>query len=125
MKTSDFLNPRHCICAAINGTVQQMAHIRHASPCKLVMNSVVTRPITLTFSEKLLRSLRLNPVLALPTLPPNLNIMPLGPVGFPCWDAQGKCVCRHQLRVRKGREALKSDRSGFELRLGLEIFLFF
>lgn len=27
MKTSDFLNPRHCIWAAISGTVQQMARI--------------------------------------------------------------------------------------------------
>lgn len=73
MKTSDFLNPRHCIWAAISGTVQQMAPIRHASPGKLAMNTVVTRPIALTFSEKLLRSLRLNPVLALPALPPNLE----------------------------------------------------
>lgn len=67
---------------AISDTVQQMAHIRLASPCKLVMNSVVTRPIALTFSEKLLRSLRLNPVLALPTLPPNLEYNASGNCGL-------------------------------------------
>ena len=60
------------------------------------------------------------------TLNPQIwNLLPLGQVDFPCWVAQDRCICRCQLEVGEGREAL--NQTDLVLNPGylvLAIFLF-